>query len=124
MSQTNAVPPAPVVPEFNNSAAVDAGNYGADDIKKLVFPEAIRKRPGMYVGGANENGLHHLVYEAVDNAVDEAMMGYCKLIKVQLLKDGSVSVEDDGRGIPVAEHSTEKMSTLEVVLTKLHAGGK
>ena len=125
MSQTNApeTPPAPVQ-EFNNSASVDAGNYGADDIQVLGFPEAIRKRPGMYVGGANENGLHHLVYEAVDNAVDEAMAGYCKNIKVQIYKDGSVSVEDDGRGIPVAEHPSEKVSTLEVVLTKLHAGGK
>ncbi|MEI7688461.1 MAG: DNA gyrase subunit B, partial [Planctomycetota bacterium] len=102
----------------------DAGNYGADDIQVLGFPEAIRKRPGMYVGGANENGLHHLVYEAVDNAVDEAMAGYCKTIKVQIYKDGSVSVEDDGRGIPVSEHPSEKISTLEVVLTKLHAGGK
>ncbi len=78
----------------------------------------------MYVGGANENGLHHLVYEAVDNSVDEAMAGYCKTIKIQLYKDGSISVEDDGRGIPVAEHPTEKKSTLEVVLSDLHAGGK
>ena len=124
MSQTNDVLPPHVAPEFNNSAAVDAGNYGADDIQVLGFPEAIRKRPGMYVGGANENGLHHLVYEAVDNAVDEAMAGYCKTIKVQIYKDGSVSVEDDGRGIPVSEHPSEKISTLEVVLTKLHAGGK
>lgn len=125
MSQANVpAAPAATAPEFNNSAAVDAGNYGADDIQVLGFPEAIRKRPGMYVGGANENGLHHLVYEAVDNAVDEAMAGYCKSIKVQLYKDGSVSVEDDGRGIPVSEHPSEKVSTLEVVLTKLHAGGK
>ena len=108
----------------SNGMTVGEGNYGADDIKVLGFPEAIRKRPGMYVGGANENGLHHLVYEAVDNAVDEKMAGYCKTIKVQLYKEGSVSVEDDGRGIPVAEHSVEKISTLEVVLTKLHAGGK
>jgi DNA gyrase subunit B len=99
-------------------------NYGADDIKVLGFPAAIRRRPGMYVGGTNENGLHHLVYEAVDNSVDEAMAGHCKTIKVRLYKDGSISVEDDGRGIPVAEHSEEKISTLEVVMTKLHAGGK
>jgi DNA gyrase subunit B len=103
---------------------VEEGQYDAGDIKKLDFPEAIRKRPGMYVGGANENGLHHCVYEAVDNAVDEAMAGHCKTIKVQLYKDGSISVEDDGRGIPVAEHPTEKISTLEVVMTNLHAGGK
>ncbi|MFH0938353.1 MAG: DNA topoisomerase (ATP-hydrolyzing) subunit B [Planctomycetota bacterium] len=108
----------------NNEAFVEEGNYDADDIKVLGFPEAIRKRPGMYVGGANEIGLHHLVYEAVDNAVDEAMAGFCKNIKVLLYKDGSVAVEDDGRGIPVSEHSDEKISALEVVLTKLHAGGK
>jgi len=107
-----------------NSGAVAEGNYDASDIKKLEFPEAIRKRPGMYVGGANENGLHHLVYEAVDNAVDEHMAGHCKTIKIQLFTDGSISVEDDGRGIPVAEHPTEKISTLEVVMTNLHAGGK
>ena len=92
-----------------NNAAVDEGSYEAGDIKKLEFPEAIRKRPGMYVGGANENGLHHCVYEAVDNSVDEAMAGHCKLIKIQLYKDGSISVEDDGRGIPVAaEHPDRK----------------
>jgi len=107
-----------------NDQHVDAGSYDASDIRKLEFPEAIRKRPGMYVGGANENGLHHCVYEAVDNAVDEAMAGHCKIIKVQIYKDGSVSVEDDGRGIPVAEHPDEKVSTLEVVLSNLHAGGK
>jgi len=103
---------------------VGDASYGADDIKVLGFPEAIRRRPGMYVGGTNENGLHHLVYEAVDNSVDEAMAGFCKNIKVCIYKDGSISVEDDGRGIPVAEHAEEKMSTLEVVMTKLHAGGK
>jgi len=115
MSDTTA--PAPSPQEGDAS-------YGADDIKVLGFPEAIRRRPGMYVGGTNENGLHHLVYEAVDNSVDEAMAGYCKNVKVRIHKDGSISVEDDGRGIPVAEHSEEKMSTLEVVMTKLHAGGK
>ena len=131
VSESTATPlpeaevPPPHVPEgVAMSSKIEAGNYGAEDIKVLGFPDAIRRRPGMYVGGANENGLHHLVYEAVDNAVDEAMAGYCKAIKVQLYKDGSVAVDDDGRGIPVAEHPVEKISTLEVVLTKLHAGGK
>ncbi|HLX65228.1 MAG TPA: DNA topoisomerase (ATP-hydrolyzing) subunit B [Planctomycetota bacterium] len=128
MSQSNdpaaSQTASPAVSEISNSGAVDAGSYDAGDIKKLEFPEAIRKRPGMYVGGANENGLHHLVYEAVDNSVDEAMAGHCKSIKIQLYKDGSISVEDDGRGIPVAPHPTEKISTLEVVLSNLHAGGK
>lgn len=121
--ETKAAAVAEVEPGKNIST-VDEGNYDASDIKKLEFPEAIRKRPGMYVGGANENGLHHCVYEAVDNAVDEHMAGHCKSIKIQLYNDGSISVEDDGRGIPVAEHPTEKVSTLEVVLTNLHAGGK
>src|SRR5690349_20713952 len=80
--------------ESGGSAAVEEGHYDAEDIKKLEFPEAIRKRPGMYVGGANENCLLHCVYEAVDNSVDEAMAGHCKLIKVQLYKDGSIAVED------------------------------
>ena len=119
-----AVASVPEAAADRNNAAVDEGSYEASDIKKLEFPEAIRKRPGMYVGGANENGLHHCVYEAVDNAVDEAMAGYCKAVKVQLYKDGSISVDDDGRGIPVAPHPTEKVSTLEVVMTNLHAGGK
>jgi len=110
--------------EASNVGNVEEGNYDAGDIKKLEFPEAIRKRPGMYVGGANENGLHHCVYEAVDNSVDEHMAGHCKSIKIQIYADGSISVEDDGRGIPVAEHPTEKVSTLEVVMTNLHAGGK
>jgi DNA gyrase subunit B len=120
----DAVIPVKKSSETSASAAVEEGHYDAEDIKKLEFPEAIRKRPGMYVGGANENGLHHCVYEAVDNSVDEAMAGHCKIIKVQLFKDGSIAVEDDGRGIPVAEHPTEKISTLEVVMTNLHAGGK
>src|SRR5436190_14646411 len=133
MSNPNDTTNAPVATEstsvvdavlVKNGATVDEGNYEASDIKKLEFPEAIRKRPGMYVGGANENGLHHLVYEAVDNAVDEHGAGHCKSIRLQIYKDGSISVEDDGRGIPVAEHADKKVSTMEVVLTELHAGGK
>ncbi len=108
----------------DSRTAVEEGQYNEDDIKVLGFPEAIRKRPGMYVGGANENGLHHCVYEAVDKSVDEAMAGYCTSIKIILGKEGCVSVEDNGRGIPVAEHAEKKVSTLELVLSELHAGGK
>ncbi|MBE7461939.1 MAG: DNA topoisomerase (ATP-hydrolyzing) subunit B [Planctomycetes bacterium] len=116
--------PAPDATLAPNSAHVQDGTYTADEIRVLEFPEAIRKRPGMYVGGTNENGLHHCVYEAIDNAVDEHMAGYCKNIKVNIYSDGSISVEDDGRGIPVEEHAEKKVSTLELVLSELHAGGK
>ncbi len=106
-----------------DSTHIDAV-YDADQISVLEGLEAVRKRPGMYIGSTGERGLHHLVYEIVDNSVDEALAGYCDQIDVVLLDDGGVRVADNGRGIPVKEHPVEKIPTVTLVLTVLHAGGK
>ncbi|HOB04504.1 MAG TPA: ATP-binding protein, partial [Propionibacteriaceae bacterium] len=106
------------------SSNVEAGSYDSDAITVLEGLEPVRKRPGMYIGSTGERGLHHLVYEVVDNAVDEALAGYCDTIDVRILPNGGIRVIDNGRGIPVKEHPTEKIPAVTLALTKLHAGGK
>jgi DNA gyrase subunit B len=110
--------------DFISTNAVRESDYDASKIQKLEGLEGVRKRPAMYIGDTNERGLHHCVFEIVDNSIDEALAGYCTTVRVSLHINGPCSVEDDGRGIPVNIHEKDKIPALEVVMTNLHAGGK